>query len=176
MSNQVTATYMLRDERSLIPGQTEAAQWSDVFQSFANAGSYWLATVCPDGRPHVMPVLVVGAGGIMHFCTSPSSQKGRNLRQNPNCTITTQSGGFDLVLNGTAEQITDEVLLQHIADAYILKYGWAVTVRDGAFQDTEGAPTAGPPPYEVFRIMPSTAFAFGTDEQTMNLSTRWQFS
>jgi hypothetical protein len=36
-----------------------------------------------------------------------------------------------------------------------------------------GAPTAGPPPYEVYEVIPKTAFGFSTD-----LSfgpTRWDF-
>jgi hypothetical protein len=66
--------------------------------------------------------------------------------------------------------------LERVAGAYMSKYGWNVTVRDGAFQDTEGAPTAGPPPYDVYVITPTTIFAFGTNDDTMNLSTRWEFS
>ena len=53
-----------------------------------------------------------------------------------------------------------------------------VTVRDGAFHDgafhdAEGAPTAGPPPYDVYEVIPTTAFGFGTDESFS--PTRWRF-
>jgi hypothetical protein len=46
-------------------------------------------------------------------------------------------------------------------------------VRDGAFHDTEVAPTADPPPYDVYEVIPKTAFGFGTDESFS--PTRWDF-
>jgi hypothetical protein len=49
--------------------------------------------------------------------------------------------------------VRDETTLHRVSDAYASSYDWHVTVRDGAFHDTEGAPTAGPPPYVVYEIM-----------------------
>jgi hypothetical protein len=49
---------------------------------------------------------------------------------------------------------------------------WLVTVRDGAFH-ANGAPTAGPPPYDVYRVQSVTAFGFGTDDTVS--PTRWRF-
>jgi hypothetical protein len=37
----------------------------------------------------------------------------------------------------------------------------------------DGAPTAGPPPYQVYEVTPTTAFAFGKDESFS--PTRWRF-
>jgi hypothetical protein len=52
--------------------------------------------------------------------------------------------------------------------------GWHVTVRDGAFHhETGGAPTAGPPPYDVYELRSTVAFGFGTDETFV--PTRWRF-
>ena len=61
-----------------------------------------------------------------------------------------------------------------MADAYATKYDWHVAVRGGAFQGAEGAPTAGPPPYAVYEVRPTSAFAFGTVEPAR--STRWRFA
>jgi hypothetical protein len=71
-------------------------------------------------------------------------------------------------------KVRDESRLKRVADAYAATYGWRVTVRDGAFQDTEGAPTAGPPPYDVYELVPTMAFGFGIDETFT--PTRWRFS
>jgi hypothetical protein len=90
--------------------------------------------------------------------------------------LTTSSGGFDLVLEGNVQIVREESSLQAIAKAYDAKYGWRVAVRDGAFHDAEGAPTAGPPPYDVYAIQPDTAFAFGTDETATFGPTRWKAS
>jgi hypothetical protein len=50
---------------------------------------------------------------------------------------------------------------------------WQLTVRDGAFQNAEGVPTAGPQPYDVYRVTPRVVFGFGTDEAFS--PTRWRF-
>jgi hypothetical protein len=48
-----------------------------------------------------------------------------------------------------------------------------VTVREGAFHDAEGAPTAGPPRYDVYEVAPAIVFGFATDG-TFG-PTRWRF-
>jgi hypothetical protein len=63
--------------------------------------------------------------------------------------------------------------LHRVADAYVSKYGWPVTVRDGAFYG-DGAPTAGRPPYVVYEVIPTKAFGFPTEEETLS-PTRWGF-
>ena len=77
------------------------------------------------------------------------------------------------MLEGTADKVRDTATLQRVADAYADVYGWRVAVRDGVFHDTEGAPTAGPPPYDVYEVTPNVAFGFGTDETVV--PTRWRF-
>jgi len=37
-----------------------------------------------------------------------------------------------------------------------------------------GAPSAGPPPYEVYEVIPMTVFGLGTDDPYG--ATRWRFS
>ena len=76
------------------------------------------------------------------------------------------------MVEGTAAKVSDETRLHRVAEAYWAKYGWPVTVRDGAFY-ADGAPTAGPPPYEVYEVTPATAFGFPTDETFT--ATRWRF-
>jgi hypothetical protein len=69
--------------------------------------------------------------------------------------------------------LKDETWLHRVAEAYMTKYGWPVTVRDSAFY-ADGAPTAGPPPYYVYEFIPTTAFGFPTEEGTFS-PTRWRF-
>jgi hypothetical protein len=38
-----------------------------------------------------------------------------------------------------------------------------------------GAPTAGPPPYEVYAVAPEVVYAFGVDDEHAPRSTRWRF-
>lgn len=129
----------------------------------------------PDGGPHVRPVLAVWVDGALHSTTNPTARKGRNLARDSRCVITVGSDGLDLVVEGQAAKVSDEAKLQRVADVYTSKYEWPVTVRDGAFDAEYGAPTAGPPPYEVYEVTPAVVFGFGTDETFAPRSTRWRF-
>ena len=60
-------------------------------------------------------------------------------------------------------------------DEYKSKFGRPPTRRDGAFDAPYGAPTTGPPPYEVYEVMPVVVLRFGTDEALAPRSTRWTF-
>ncbi|MBA2277843.1 MAG: pyridoxamine 5'-phosphate oxidase family protein [Chloroflexia bacterium] len=145
--------------------------WAEARQGLAEARTYWLATVRPDGQPHVRPHLAVWVDDALYFSSSPTSRKGKNLDHDAHCSVPTHSRGLDLVVEGTAVRVTDEASLQRVADAYAAKYEWPVTVRDGAFVAEYGAPTAGPPPYHVFEVTPSTIFGFGEGP-----ATRWRFA
>ncbi len=70
-----------------------------------------------------------------------------------------------------AAQVRDKAKLQRVAAVYAAKYEWQVTVCDGVFDADYGAPTAGPPPYEVYAATPTPAF--GMDETFS--PTRWRF-
>lgn len=120
-----------------------------------------------------MPLLAVCLEGIMYFCAGPGSQKGRNLARDPRCVLTAAATGLDVIIEGTAEVVTDADTLNQAAGAYMAKYGWDAMPQDGAFMG-EGAPTAGPPPLALYRLVPETAFAFGTDE-SLN-AMRWTFN
>lgn len=110
--------------------------------------------------------------GALHFTSSPTARKARNLARSPDCIIAVGAPALDLVVEGQAAKVRDDATLHRVAEAYASKYQWQVTVRDGGFW-AEGAPTAGPPPYDVYGVTPTAAFGFGTDE-TFG-ATRWRF-
>lgn len=149
--------------------------WGEAARRVAEARFYWLATVHPDGRPHVRPVLGVWVDDTFHTTSNRAARKARNLARDPRCAITVRSDDLDVVIEGEAATVTGDAIVERVADAYRSKYGWPVTVRDGAFDAPYGAPTAGPPPYEVYEIVPTTVFGLGTDEVLGPRATRWQF-
>jgi len=159
----------------LVDEDGPAMPWAEARQRVADARSYWLATVHPTGRPHVRPVLAVWADGGLYSSSSPLAQKGRNLAADGRCTLTARTDGLDLVIEATAARIDDDASLQRAADLYREKYEWPVTIRDGAFDAPYGAPTAGPPPYGLFRLSPTVVFGFGTDDEHAPRTTRWRF-
>jgi Pyridoxamine 5'-phosphate oxidase len=146
--------------------------WPEAGRRIAEAGFYWLATGHPNGRPHVRPVLAVWADGALHFVTGAATRKGMNLARDSHCVVTAASGGLHLVVEGQAARVSDEAMLKRVAAVYASKYAWPVEVRDGAFY-ADGAPTAGPPPYQLYQIRPATIFAFSEDGSVSAM--RWSF-
>jgi nitroimidazol reductase NimA-like FMN-containing flavoprotein (pyridoxamine 5'-phosphate oxidase superfamily) len=134
--------------------------------------THWLGTTGADGRPHVVPVGAVWMDGAYYFSAGERTRKGRNLASNPRCVVTFSSRDLDIVVEGNAVKLTDEAKLRRVAEVYAAS-GWKPTVRDGAFYAEFSAPSAGPPPWHVYEVTPTTVFGLGTDEPYG--ATRWRF-
>jgi nitroimidazol reductase NimA-like FMN-containing flavoprotein (pyridoxamine 5'-phosphate oxidase superfamily) len=158
-------------EEAISPHDTTITSWDVGRQALAEARTYWLSTGRPGGQPHVRPHFAVWVGDALYFSSNLAARKAQNLAADPRCAISTQSGGLDFVVEGEAKRVTDEATLQRVADAYIAKYEWPVTVSDSAFDAPFGAPTAGQLPYHVFEVTPATIYGFGNGPVT-----RWRFT
>jgi nitroimidazol reductase NimA-like FMN-containing flavoprotein (pyridoxamine 5'-phosphate oxidase superfamily) len=152
-----------------------ALAWSEARTQLADTRFYWLATVRADGGPHVRPMLGVWVDGAFYTTSNPTARKAKNLHDDGRCAVTARTPHLDIVVEGSARQVSDDSTLQRVADAYNEKYRWPATVKAGAFDAPYGAPTAGPPPYELFELTPTTVFAFGTDDTYAPQSTRYRF-
>jgi hypothetical protein len=152
----------------------DITEWETARQQLADAPQYWIATVDPDGRPHVMPVFAVWLNGHLYSTSNKDRRKARNLAQNPLVSITASVEGFDLMVEGRADRITDQTTLEGVAARYQEKYDWPVTPRDGDFDAPYGAPAAGDAPYQVYEITLQTVFAFATTAP--HGATRYKFS
>jgi Pyridoxamine 5'-phosphate oxidase len=133
--------------------------------------THWLATVHPAGRPHVMPVGAVWSEGTFYFTSGAGTQKSKNLARNPKCSIMLAAAGLDIVLEGEAVKVSDEAKLHRLAEVFATG-GWAPTVRDGAFYHDYSAPSAGPPPWNLYEFRPKTVFGLATAEPYG--ATRWR--
>ena len=134
--------------------------------------TWFLATARPDGRPHVAGVGAVWDSGKVYVVSGDGTRKSQNLAQNPNCAVGISKPGIDLVIEGTAERVTDDETLQRLAKRYA-DGGWAPTVEDGAFVHEYSAPSAGPPPWYLYAITPTAIF--GVLGQEPGGATRWRF-
>ncbi|MGH8915424.1 MAG: pyridoxamine 5'-phosphate oxidase family protein [Acidimicrobiia bacterium] len=123
----------------------------------------WLATIDPDGSPHVMPLGALWVDDAYYFASGPGTRKSRNLATDPRCVITMATYDFDLVVEGEAARVSDEDELERIA-AVFGAGGWKPTVRDGAFYADYSAPSAGPPPWHLYRTSPQRMYALGAAE------------
>jgi hypothetical protein len=140
--------------------------------TLAGNGTAFLATVRPDGRPHLAGVGAIWDGGRVWVVSGPGTRKSRNLAEQPTCSIAMSYPGLDLVIEGRAERITDEETLRRIAARYA-ESGWPARVEDGAFTYDYSAPSAGPPPWHVYAITPTTVFGVLASEP--GGATRWRF-
>jgi uncharacterized pyridoxamine 5'-phosphate oxidase family protein len=149
--------------------------WAEARGDLAEAEVYWLATVRPDGRPHVTSLLAIWRSGALYFCTGATERKAKNLGQNAHCVLTTGCNnldGLDIVVEGEAAKVTDAFELRQVADTYESKYGSHFTAPGGTWFGLGDAIRAGD--VVVYRVAPVTAFGFGKGKQFSQ--TRWQFS
>jgi PPOX class probable F420-dependent enzyme len=137
--------------------------WAEAERRLSASHDYWLATVSPDGRPHVMPVWAVWTDGRLWLSTGLRSRKARNLAADPRCTVTTDDARDPVVVEGRAEQVTGAAAIGAFVDAVNAKYDGGMTVE---FQD--------PAVNGTFAVRPVRAFALsGAD--FAGSPTRWTF-
>ena len=163
------------DEKNLDRYGDAPIPWSRVLDQLENVSTtktYWLATVRPDGRPHVAGVGALWIGGKFYFTSGAGMRKSRNLAENPNCVLSVNLPTLDLVVEGVASQVTDQATLQQIAERYVAR-GWPASASEGAITAPYSAPSAGPSPWNLYVIIPRVAFGVATAEPYGAM--RWRF-
>jgi len=158
-------------ERPFMPGYgtlppdagTGLLPWSWAFQRLVDSHDYWLATVWPDGRPHVMPVWGVWLGGCLWFSSSRGARKTQNLLAHPPCAVTTDQAREPVVLEGHGELVADPDRLAELLVAENAKYGTSY-----------GPEMLDPAVNATFRIVPRRAFGLTEDDFTGS-PTKWVF-
>jgi PPOX class probable F420-dependent enzyme len=135
----------------------------------------WLATINEDGSPHVTAVGALWVDGAFWFETGARTRKGQNLARDPRCTLSLATEEFDLVLEGRAATVTDPSTVAAMAARWN-DSGWPARVDETgqALTADFSAPSAGSPPWTVYRITPDRATALETVEP--GGATRWSFS
>ncbi|MDA0160297.1 pyridoxamine 5'-phosphate oxidase family protein [Solirubrobacter ginsenosidimutans] len=157
---------------------TETMPWSRPREllgvgSLGPGAAFALGTVRPDGRPHAAGVGAAWFDGDLYFQCGPNTRKARNLAANPACTMFgSLPGQMDLVFEGEAERVTDAATLEALAAIY-RDGGWPVQVEGDTFTAPFSAPSAGPPPWHLFRLTAHTVFGVASAEP--GGATRWRF-
>jgi general stress protein 26 len=151
------------DPRFSMPGAAPTP-WAQVLARLDRAQVALLTTVRADGRPHATPVAFVWHSGAIHVTTGVGEQKARNLADSGSCLVSVVSDaldeGLDVVMEATAERVTDTPALRAIATAYVERYGevFRFGVDGDHLTSNEGGPAI------ALRIEPRTVFAFGKGE------------
>jgi len=139
-----------------------------------NRHTCWLTTINPDGSPHVTGIGALWAEGTFWFETGEQTRKGRNLARDTRCVLSLATEEFDLVVEGDGHQITDPPTVAAMAERWAAG-GWPAHADDTgrALTAEYSAPSAGPPPWYVYRVDPRTVTALATVEP--GGATRWRF-
>lgn len=134
----------------------------------------WLATTNADGSPHLTGLGPLYVSGHFYFCTGGSSRKGRNLARDPRCTLGVSTEQFDLSVDGTADRVEDPDVVAELAGRWA-GGGWPVVPDASGIGLTAdfSAPSAGAPPWNLYRLTPRAATAVLNVEP--GGATRWTF-
>ena len=135
--------------------------------------SCWLATINADGSPHVTGVGALWADGCFWFETGQGTRKGRNLARDPRCSISVAAKEFDLTVDGEAAVVTDPAVVAAMAARWARDWPCRVDESGLALTADFSAPSAGPPPWHVYRLTPRGATAVAT--VAPGGATRWTF-
>ncbi len=135
--------------------------------------TFFVATVGPDGRPHSAGVGCAWVDDALYFLGGPATRRSRNLAVNPACSIAVRLRGIDIVLEGDAHRVADSSTLERVAAIYRAG-GWPAEVVGNAFSAPFTAPSAGPPPWHLYRLELHTVFGVASAEP--HGATRWDFA
>jgi pyridoxine/pyridoxamine 5'-phosphate oxidase len=143
--------YGIENEGELLP-------WSWAQEKLSKERNYFIATTCPDGRPHLTVVWGLFLDDQFLFSTGRATRKGKNLAENPRCAIAPGDSEEAVLLDGTVSELADEALRARWVTEYKTKYDIDVSAM------TE-------PVYVVKPVR-----AFGQIEKTFTkTATRWTF-
>ena len=98
--------------------------WEYVEQRLRDSVNYWLCSVRPDGRPHVIPRWGVYLDGKFYYDGSPETRHARNLEANPNISLHLESGSDVVIMDGTSQPAGKPApeFAVRLAEAYRAKY------------------------------------------------------
>ena len=153
-------------------GRSQPLSWSEAERRLVRGGWFWLATVRPDGAPHLVPVFAAWAGTSFFVASKDRARKSRNLEAESRCVISTDTGDLHVIVEGVAHHVRDEAGLQRAVDAFQAVYDWPTRIQGSQLDADYGAPTSGGAPFEVYEVTPVKAFGFPTDGETTT-PTRW---
>ena len=101
---------------------------SQVERRLQTEQNLWLATVRPNGTPHLVPIWFVWVAEKIYLCTGADSVKVRNLARNPRVSVALEDGAKPIVIEGVAHPI--ERPPTPVVAEFQRKYDWDITSDD----------------------------------------------
>lgn len=110
--------------KGYVDNPSSEVAWEYVEQRLRESLNYWLCTVRPNGRPHVIPRWGVYLDGKFYYDGSPETRHARNLESNPQASLHLESGSNVVIMEGVAQPAgkPDPEFAVRLAEAYRAKY------------------------------------------------------
>ena len=141
-----------------VPGRA-LLSWRWAAERLDRSRRYWLATSGPVGTPHLAAIWAVWLGDGLAFSTGAATRKARNLAARPRCSVSTESAGEAVVVDGVAEVVADGGVIARIDAAYVAKYGSSALMP--------GSP--------LFVVRPALVHGLIDQVDPQSAPTRWRF-
>jgi nitroimidazol reductase NimA-like FMN-containing flavoprotein (pyridoxamine 5'-phosphate oxidase superfamily) len=139
--------------------------WKWAEARLKKSHNYWIVTVRPDGRPHLMIVWGLWLDGAFYFSTGRKSRKAKNLAANVNCTIGTEEAHRAVIVEGIAEEVSDIEMRRKFIRIYEKKYDWDMASFEEPILSLKEP---------IYAVRPVVVFALD-EKKFLNAATRWQF-
>lgn len=167
-----------KETKNLDTYGNEPLPWSRALSAVKNIAreqdaTWFLGVTDPDGSPHAAGVGAIWLDGDLFFVSGPRTRKSKDLATQPAATLAAHLQGIDLVFEGTTKRITDEATLERVATFYRDEAGWPAEVAGDAFTAPYSAPSAGPPPWNLYRFDYDTVYGVAGAEPWG--ASRWRF-
>ena len=133
----------------------------------------FLATTRPDGRPHLAGVGAVWQDDKVYFVTGAGTRKSRNIAHNAELRDLDVAPGHRPRHRGSSAGASPTTRRSTGSPSGTPTEGWPATVKDGSFTHEYSAPSAGPPPWDLYELAPRTVFGVMSAEP--GGATRWRF-
>src|SRR5947209_20471433 len=88
---------------------SEPIPWSRALAQLdagGGRGTYWLATMRPDGRPHICAFGGLWVDAKVYLVSGAASRKRRYLSANPNCAVSVSLPGLALAIEASVARVT----------------------------------------------------------------------
>jgi hypothetical protein len=86
----------------------------------------WVASVRPDGRPHLVPVWFAWQAELLYICIDPNSVKAGNFAHNDHIALALEAGSSPLICEGQAA-VAAKPWPTEVIDIFKQKYDWDIT-------------------------------------------------
>jgi hypothetical protein len=151
---------------------SDAFAWEVAREQLVRAGRaehFWLATTGGDGSPHLAGIGARWFEDQLWFVSGARTRKSCNLERHPECAIAAELPELDVTFRGQARRVTDQPTVDRLA-AHWASTGWPARPAVGAIEADYSAPSAGPPPWDLWALDARSAVAVGARG-----AMRWQF-